>query len=284
MSRFLSLVLLVGGCGHCSHCIADEPKINRDKPLLQQGADGAREYFKNVSNLDAKLGEPGAGQFVWYKSIAEGVLLIDADSRRSIRQLEDRAAKLEQASFEAIWKLADPPAPQIVTIAESGPIALGSSPTVVTLKPVGDPAKYSNVPHCNCGCEQTGKCQCRNCCQRTADPLWEGVADAPANAPKIVETPKPPTICTGTGCMVGVLVQSPVDPNYQRFMVGDVKKGVVNKEGWFYPAKGDGFESPFFVGPCGPGTTATACHRFIETMKRAVGRRLTYTKLIGKPV
>lgn len=72
-------------------------------------------------------------------------------------------------------------------------------------------------------------------------------ADAPS-APKSV------TICTGTGCLVGTLVPSPVDPTCQRFMVGDVKKGVV-KDGWFFPAVDDGFGAPVLIG----GKTGAAC-------------------------
>lgn len=28
------------------------------------------------------------------------------------------------------------------------------------------------IPPCNCGCMETGKCGCKNCCERTADPTW----------------------------------------------------------------------------------------------------------------
>lgn len=54
--------------------------------------------------------------------------------------------------------------------------------------------------------------------------------------------PPKTTICTGDGCLVGTLVPSPI-AGYQRFMVGDVKKGVV-KDGWYFPANGEEFGTP----------------------------------------
>jgi hypothetical protein len=68
-------------------------------------------------------------------------------------------------------------------------------------QPAPAPAKYSNVPHCNCGCEQTGKCLCKNCCQRTADPFWEAVAQAPTPTPG--PAPTPPASQTATITIVG---------------------------------------------------------------------------------
>lgn len=68
-------------------------------------------------------------------------------------------------------------------------------------------------------------------------PLSPVVIDPPAAPPKIVDA-KPYTLCTGTGCQVGTLVPSPVDPTCQRFLVAGVKKGVV-KGAWFFPALND---------------------------------------------
>jgi hypothetical protein len=34
-------------------------------------------------------------------------------------------------------------------------------------------AENPKIPPCGCGCMKTGMCQCKNCCERTADPNWK---------------------------------------------------------------------------------------------------------------
>jgi hypothetical protein len=47
--------------------------------------------------------------------------------------------------------------------------------------------RTSSVPPCNCGCMETGKCLCKNCCERTADPTWtaQPKSQAAAVAPPV---------------------------------------------------------------------------------------------------
>lgn len=63
------------------------------------------------------------------------------------------------------------------------------------------------VPPCGCGCMTTGQCQCKNCCERTADPNWK------PTAPPTIQVSEPAVtwqqVCDGKTCR-WVQVQSQI--------------------------------------------------------------------------
>lgn len=165
-------------CG-CASVFAADPmsgKMDPNKPLLQQGGAGARQYLTNVVNLDVSR-DPNFGQMQWYKQFATAILALHDQDRMNIEWIVPSLLQTRQQLFDLQWEL-----------AELGPLA----PVVI---------------------------------------------DPPAAPPKIAE-PIKTTVCTPSGCLVGVLVQSPVDPLCKRLMVNGKKTGVV-KGVYFFPSLND---------------------------------------------
>lgn len=168
MLRSLLIALTFALCYQSAAPAQSAGKLDPEHPDFQASVEGSRDFLRKVATLN-DWDFPGnmRSQILTDRYIASAVLRLDKAHNDAARSLSNRLDNLEHANVDALWNLADT-----------------------------EPAKYGNVAHCNCGCEQTGKCQCKNCSERTADPYWQALVKADPK-PAIFEAPK---TCTGPGC------------------------------------------------------------------------------------